>query len=112
MARGAIPVSALSRAGVAPPSETNGDATNNHSVVNDGATFLLVRNSNGASTARTVTFRPTSTVDGQSVTRAVSIAAAASRYFGPFPTGIYGRSLLVDVDNAELKLSAFRLPSS
>lgn len=112
MARTAVPVSALSRAGVAPPSETDGDATNGNSVINDGQTFLLVRNSNGASTARTITFRPSAKVDGQSVTRAVSIDAAASRYFGPFPTGIYGRTLQVDVDNAELKLSAFRLPDA
>jgi len=110
MARGSIPVTAITRAGVAPPAETNGDATNNHTVNNDGKVIILVRNSNGASTARTVTFRVNKTVDGQAVaSRAVSIPAGASRYFGPFPVETYGEDLLVDVDNAELKLSAFHL---
>ncbi|MEU6259148.1 hypothetical protein [Streptomyces sp. NPDC047043] len=55
-----------------------------------------------------MTFRFPGLVDGQAVTpRAVSIATSASRYVGPFPTNQYGSQLQVDVDNAELKLSAF-----
>lgn len=111
MARVAVPVTTISRAGVAPASETTGDATNNHSVQNNGKTFLLVRNGNGASTARTVTLRLSGSYDGQSVTpRTVTIAAAASRYIGPFPTSTYGTSLLVDVEHADLKLSAYTIP--
>ncbi|WP_405925428.1 hypothetical protein [Streptomyces sp. NBC_00035] len=107
MPRVAVPVTQITRAGVAAPTETNGDATNNHSVANNGRMVLLVRNS-GSTVARTVTLRLPGLTDGQAITpRTVSIAQATSRYIGPFPTGDYGDSLLVDVDNAELKLLAF-----
>lgn len=108
MPRVAVPVTQITRAGVAAPAETNGDPVNNHSVPNNGRMFLEVRNS--GSVSRTVTFRFPGVVDGQAVTpRAVSLAAAAIRRFGPFPTGDYGSQLLVDVDNAELKLTAYGL---
>lgn len=110
MPRVAVPVNTITRTGIAPAAEVNGDATNNHQIDNDGKTFLLVRNANGASTARTVTVRVSQTVDGQAVTsRTKSVAAGTSAYMGPFPTSQYGSPLLVDVDNAELKLSAYRL---
>jgi hypothetical protein len=105
MARAAVPVTSISRAGVAPPSETNGDAVNNHTVSNDARVAILARNSGAG--ARTITFRLNGNVDGQSVTpRTVSLAAGVSRWFGPFPTSTYGTSLLVDVEHAEVKLSA------
>jgi hypothetical protein len=108
MPRAAVPVNTLSRAGIAVPTETTGDATNNHTIPNDGSVFLLVRNSNGASTTRTLTVRLSKTVDGQAVTsRTYPIAAGTSRYIGPFPPDVYGSSLLIDVDNAELKITAF-----
>jgi hypothetical protein len=109
MARTAVPVTQITRAGVAAPAETNGDPTNNHVIPNNGKMFLEVRNS-GSTVARTVTFRFPGAVDGQAVTpRAVSIPTSATRKFGPFPTGDYGSQLQVDVDNAELKLLAFGL---
>lgn len=108
MPRVAIPVTQITRAGVAAPTEVNGDATNNHVMGNDGRTFLLVRNS-GSTVARVVTLRLSAMHDGQSVTpRTVSVPQSTSRYIGPFPTGDYGSQLQVDVDNAELKLLAFR----
>lgn len=111
MPRVAVPVTAISRAGVAPAAETNGDATNNHTVANDGKTIMLVRNANGAATARTLTVRLSGAVDGQGISpKTYSIAAAASRYIGPFPVGSYGSTMQVDVDNADLKLSAYRIP--
>jgi hypothetical protein len=110
VARAAIPVTIISRTGVAPVAETNGDPVNNHTVANDGRTVLLVRNSNGAAVARTLTVRLSGAVDGQGITpRTYSIPAAASRYIGPFGTTEYGTSMQVDVDNAELKLSAYRI---
>lgn len=110
MARASLAVTQITRDGVAAPSETDGDPTDGHTVVNNSKTFLLVRNSNASSTARTVTFVIPGSIDGQAVTaRSVSIAAGASRYFGPFPTQYYPSSVDVDVDNAELKLSAFTL---
>jgi hypothetical protein len=111
MARSTLTVTNITKLGVAPPAETNGDPANNHYLPNDGLkTFLLVRNANGSATARTLTVHLRGTVDGQSVTpRTYSIAAGASRYIGPFDTTKYGTNVEVDVDNAELKLSAFRL---
>ncbi|MGW5509897.1 hypothetical protein ACWEV9_19295 [Streptomyces albogriseolus] len=107
MPRVALTVTNLSRAGVAPPAETDGDPVNHHSVQNNGRMLLLVRNAS-ASTPRTVTLRLPGVVDGQALTpKTVEIPAEESRYIGPFPTGDYGSTLQVDVDNAELKLSAF-----
>lgn len=110
MARGNLPLTQISRAGVAPASEVPGDAVNGHQMTNDGKAFVIVRNSNGGSTARIVTFHVPGTIDGQSATpRAVSIAAGATEYFGPFPANTYGRAVLIDVAHADLKLSAYHL---
>lgn len=111
MARSALAVNIINKTGLAVPAETNGDVANGHTLPNNGIdTFLLVRNSNGSSTAHTLTVRLSGTVDGQAISpRTYSIAASASRYIGPFDINRYGSSLLVDVDNAELKLTAFRL---
>ncbi|RKR92772.1 hypothetical protein BDK92_7252 [Micromonospora pisi] len=111
MPRVSIPVTEVTRAGIAPAAETNGNATDNHVVANNGKVILLVRNSNGAATARTVTVRFARDVDGQAVTpRTYEIPAAASRYIGPFDQATYGAQMQVDVDHADLKLSAYRLP--
>lgn len=111
MARGNIPVTSIVRAGVAAASETTGDPTNNHQLANNGSTtFLVARNTNGASTARTLTVRLPGLRDGQTISpRTYSIAAGATRYIGPFPTKDYGGTLQVDVDNAELMLRAFQI---
>lgn len=110
MARGNLPLTQIVRTGVAPAAEVTGDATNNHAMTNDGKAFLLVRNANGGSTARVLTLYLNGTIDGQAVTpRTISIAAGASRYIGPFPPAQYGKSLLIDVAHADLKLSAYHL---
>lgn len=109
MARAALTVTAVSRAGVALPAETDGNATDNHTVANDERTIVLARNSNGAATARTVTVHIDQEVDGVGgLTKTYSIAAGATKAIGPFPTKIYGNPVLLDVDNAELKLRALR----
>lgn len=105
MARGAIPVSITTRDGVLLPAETNGDATNFHYVINSGKTKVHVRNSGAVS--RTVTFKFYRTVDSQTVaSRTKAIPAGETHVFGPFPVEDYGSQLLIDVDNAELKLRA------
>lgn len=110
MARATLTVASISRTGVALSAETAGDATNNHTVNNDGDVFLIVRNSNAGSTARTLTIHLPGTVDGQAVaSKTYSLAAAATKLIGPFPVSEYGEDLLVDVDHAELKLSAYHL---
>jgi hypothetical protein len=108
MPRVAIPVTTFTRAGVVPPAETNGDAVNHHTLANSGRTGLIVRNSGAV--PRDVIFRFPSTVDGQAITpRTVAIPAGAERWFGPFPTDLYGTEVLIDVANAELKLRGIRV---
>lgn len=107
MARVAVPVTAITRTGVAPTAETTGDPVNFHSVSNSGRMFLLVRNADGAG-AHNVTVNFSQTVDGQSVTaKTYSIPLTSSRYIGPFPSVYYGSTMNVDVDSAQLFLSAY-----
>lgn len=109
MPRTPVPLTTITRAGIAPPAETNGDPANHHVIPNNGRVALLVRNAS-ESNARTLTLRVRGAIDGQPVTpRTVSIPAEASRYVGPFPVDQYGPRLELDVDNAELKLTALAL---
>jgi hypothetical protein len=107
MPRTVISVITPTRAGVALTS-TTGDPVNHHYVMNSGRVVLIVENT-GAST-RTVTFRFARTVDGQAVTpRAETLAAGAKELFGPFDPQEYGGKLQVDVDHADLKITAVAL---
>lgn len=110
MARVAVPVTQSSRAGTVLPAATTGDATNNHSVANDGRVILMVKNTNASSTARSITFLLTATVDGLAVTsRVESVPAGETQLFGPFDPNSYGSTLNVDVAHAELVLNAIRI---
>jgi hypothetical protein len=108
VARVDVPLTQITRAGIAPAAEVTGDAVNNHTVNNDGAVFLLAHNT--GATTRVLTIHLPQTVDGQAVaSRTVSLAAGVSRYVGPFPVSEYGEDVLVDVAHAELVLSAYHL---
>jgi hypothetical protein len=111
MARVNLPWTQFDRtvnAGVPVGAEVNGDAVNFHSVINDGNVKVLVRNS-GATVPRTVTVRLSKTVDGQAAaSRTHAIPVSTSRWLGPWPVAEYGDPVLIDVDNAELKLTAYR----
>lgn len=112
MPRVNVPVTLITRSGVAPATEVNGDATNNHSVVNDGLVWIEVRNS-GSTVARTVSANFANTIDGQTTpAKTWSIPTSSTRRIGPFPVRYYGDTLLIDVDNAELKLTAYKLANS
>ena len=103
-----VPVTAVTKSGIAPAAEVPGDPVNNHSFANDSRTWLTARN-NGA-TPRTVTIRLSGLVDGQAIEpKTVSVPATSSRYIGPFDTTRYGRTVLIDVDHADLRLSAYRI---
>ncbi|GAB7187168.1 hypothetical protein ATKI12_6999 [Kitasatospora sp. Ki12] len=109
MPRGTINVTSSDRAGTVLPAATAGDPTNGHTVANDGRTLLIVENT-GSTVARTLTLQMSKSVDGLPLTgsRTVSVATGATRLLGPYPTADYGPALLVDVDNAELKIRAVR----
>jgi len=91
MARTALTVNEVVRAGVAfSPSAANVDG---HSLANDrnAALFLYVNNGSGSSV--TVTIQTPGTVDGLAVAdRTVAVAAAAEKLIGPFPSGVYDQS--------------------
>ncbi|MFV8127529.1 hypothetical protein [Streptomyces syringium] len=112
MPRVNVPVTSITRTGVAPATEVNGDATNNHSLDNNGSTWIEVRNS-GSTVARTMSAVYANTVDGQTVpAKTYSIPTSSTRRIGPFPVRLFGTLLLIDVDNAELKLTAYTLPAT
>lgn len=93
MARGTIPVTTITRAGVAPPSQTTANATDKHKIAaNDGRTIIEIVSSDAGS--QTVAFEiPTSLVDGQAVSpKTVTIPAGETRWAGPFPKAIYNQS--------------------
>ncbi len=105
MARGAIATVVSTRDGVALPTPTTGNATDNHKVTNTGKTKVYVKNT--GATPRIVTFRFARTVDNQTVTnRTKSIPAGETQVFGPFDVSDYGQELLIDVAHAELTLYA------
>jgi hypothetical protein len=105
MARGVLAAGVSKTDGTKMPTEVSGDPVNNHQVANSGKTKILVRNSGAV--ARTVTFRLERTVDNQTVaSKTKALPAGESWLFGPFDVSDYGQTLLIDVDNAELKLSA------
>lgn len=112
MPRVDVPVTQITRTGVASATEVNGDATNNHSVANDGSVWIEVRNS-GSTVARVVSARFANTIDGQTTApKTWSIPTSSTRRIGPFPTRLYGTTLLIDVDNAELKLTAYKVATT
>lgn len=111
MPRVNVPVATIVRTGtgIAVSAEVAGDATNNHSVANNGTVWLEARNAH-ATLPKNLTVRIPGTVDGQAVTsRVYAIPALTTRRVGPFPTHDYGTLLLVDVESVDLKLTAYTL---
>jgi hypothetical protein len=108
MPRVAVPVTTFTRAGVVLPAVTTGDATNNHSVANDGRVGIIAKNT--GATSRNVTFYTVKQVDGlTAATRVEAIPAGEEQGFGPFDPTVYGTSLNIDVAHAEVTLRAIRI---
>lgn len=114
MARGVVPVTTASRSSAsgALPAATTGDATNNHSVANNGKVYLILKNTNGASTSRTATVKNQTSADGLASTthRVYTIPAGEEWIRGPFPTAVYGTLLELDVSHAEVTIRAIQVP--
>jgi hypothetical protein len=101
-----IPVTTLSDAGVADPTETDGDTVNQHALPNTGKTILRVRNNDAG--PHDLTLGTPITVGGKAVDdTVVSIPAGATRTFGSLSPALYGTSVPIDVASVELKLIAF-----
>ncbi len=111
MPRIQVPVTEVTRAGILPATEVNGNATDNHYINNDGSTWLEIRNA-GAST-RTLTKVVNVIVDDATITNpTVSLAASATKKVGPFPIAIYGTTFNFNVDHADIKITAYRLSNT
>lgn len=108
-----LSVTQISRAGV--EEALTAAAAGGDAFPNDGKTLLVVKNANGAATARTITLDIQKTVDGQDpASRTVSVPALKTYFIGPFPPSIYndanGRVVITySASGADLTVGAFRL---
>ncbi|MFG3585117.1 hypothetical protein [Streptomyces sp. NPDC047990] len=110
MARTNVTATQATRAGTTLPAAAAGDATNGNQIANDGRVVLIAKNTNGTSTARTITFQTARSVDGlTNPTRQESIPAGETQVIGPFPPTDYGTVLAFDVSHAELTIQAIRV---
>lgn len=120
MPRVDIPVTDITTAGVAAPSLTNGDATNDHSVTGgaDGRTYIEVVSSDAGSQTVEIVPNPNLFVpDGLTLSNlVVTVPAGATRFFGPFRTSTFKQ----DADNTlylnpsvsnNLDFRAWRVPA-
>lgn len=108
MARTPIAVAGVDTGG-SEATSVAGDPIAGNQMVNNGQSILLVRNANSATTARTLAIRLPNLVDGQDVVpKTWTIPAGEGRYLGPFPTSWYSRTLLIDPDHGDLRLTALQ----
>lgn len=93
---------------------TAADASNKEQFVSTGKELVIARNSNAGSTARTVTINSVANAKHRTGNvNAVSIAAGASRIFGPFPKNGWVQSngmIYMEASNAEVLWAVVVLP--
>lgn len=118
MARTAITVTMLSRAGVVQPATQASDQTNGMQINgNDGRIILEVKNNNAGTQTVGVSFSPSKTVDGVTpADKTVSFTAGQTKVLGPFPPALYnqpGNMVFVNPSvNTDLAIRAYQLPSN
>lgn len=106
MARTPITPVVPSAAGVAEMTPVATDTTNGNVVTNASGLVMTVTNSGGSSA--TLTFITSATVDGYAVEDVtVTLAAAETKVFGHFPSGVFGSSLEF-TSSAALDVVAYR----
>ena len=113
MPRTAVVPQDISRAGLSPSSAAP-DVVNGNSVVNDGSTFLRVRNTGGG--ACTISIKIPRTIDNVAVPDRTVVVAATNgeQYIGPFGVGDYNQadnSVYFNASTATgVTVAALRLP--
>jgi len=92
MARIEIPVTTISRLSVAPPSQVDGDATNDHYIANnDGRIFVEIVSTDAAT--QSVIFETPYTLDDLSLEdQPVYIGPSTTRYAGSWPTYTFNQT--------------------
>lgn len=108
MARTALPApTTVTRSGVTAVAPTAMDAVNGNTLLNDGATYFDVTNSDAAS--HTLTIDITQQVDGSTPTaKTFTIAASVTKRFANFPVAIYGAVMQLNADAATLEIASYR----
>ncbi|WP_127580833.1 hypothetical protein [Paenibacillus koleovorans] len=66
---------------------TNGDAVNNHEMVNNGNTLLIIKNGGGASI--NVTLKYAADKYGRTGTKVVAVGTTEEKVLGPFTKDLY-----------------------
>lgn len=92
MPRVEIPVTSSVRSGVAQPSLTNGDATNDHYITGgaDGLTLVEIVSSDAGSQTVEVVPNPSLTADGLTVqNEVITVGAGATVVAGPWRTNTF-----------------------
>lgn len=90
---------------------TVADVANGNVAPNDGATALAVFNSDAA-VVHNLTVGVAAGVDGLTAgprPYPIPISSAGVQFFGPFPIVFYGPQLLLNADNAQLKIFVYSL---
>lgn len=97
----------ITEAGIASPTgATTGNTSGGHSFQNAPGAFVVAHNTNGSSTAHSLTFVTPGVIGGNAVAdRVVSIAAGATLAIKVGPVEVYGSTVTVIPDNAEIHLS-------
>jgi len=89
-----------------------GNTVDGMNMPNDGRTVVDVRNTNGVSTDHIVGFVPVQTIEGESVAVEETVTHGTTDGFGPFPVSIYGTTLHMTANHAELTFIGRRVPLS
>lgn len=118
MPRVEIPVTEITRDGVAQPAQTTADATNDHYIaVNDGRVLVeIISTDAGAQTVEVVP-NPSLTADGLTVSNlSIAVGAGATVYAGPFRFTTFkqdssGMMYLNPSVSTTLKFRAYNLPN-
>lgn len=111
MARVEIPVTTITRDGVAGAETTAGDPANGHAVANTSGRTVIVVSNSSVDTAQDVTLVTQTVVDGQDVAdRTVTVPFGETRYIGGLPESVYGRAIHIDVTSSDLNFQAFTFP--
>jgi hypothetical protein len=91
---------------LADPVSTAADTVNGNSAVNSGDTILRVQNTDTA--PHTLTLLTPVTIDGLALASDPRVIPASStQWIGDLPVAVYGSTLNMTADSAQLKLTVF-----
>jgi len=110
MPRTVIPITDVTRTGTTQPSQTSGDASNNHYLAyNDGRVMLELTAASGTVVYTIIT---PGTVDGLAVSDLTVSVTTTPKVVGPLPPAVYNQAdgtVNIDVDSANGRARAYRL---